>query len=151
MKKLSDLAPIAGQLSLGGPPECPTRPFCAKGLTDTYGITFKTFRPLDAGGPKTKGALDNGDIDVGLVFSSDGAIVAKNYLVLEDDKHLQQADNVVPVISTKVATDEVVSILDKVDAALTTTDLITMNKAADIDKQDPEAVADKWVKDHGFA
>jgi len=57
---------------------------------------------------------------------------------------------VVPVIANKVATDEVVTILNKVDAALTTTDLITLNKSADIDKQDPEAVADKWVKDHGF-
>src|ERR1700738_5344280 len=85
----SDLAPFAAQMTLGGPPECPTRPFCQAGLQKTYGLTFKDFKALDAGGPLTKTALANGQIDVGLVFSSDGGIAAKNLLVLVDDKHLQ--------------------------------------------------------------
>jgi osmoprotectant transport system substrate-binding protein len=58
LKKISDLAPIANTLVLGGPPECPQRPFCALGLKNTYGITFKDFKPLDAGGPLTVAALD---------------------------------------------------------------------------------------------
>src|SRR5207248_1567446 len=60
LTKLSDLAPIAGQLTLGAPPECPTRPFCGKGLEDKYGIKFKAFKPLDFDGPLTKAALKNG-------------------------------------------------------------------------------------------
>src|ERR1700737_5123104 len=64
---------IASQMTLGGPPECPTRPFCQAGLTKVYGLHFKAFRALDAGGPLTKAALDKGDIDIGLIFSSDSA------------------------------------------------------------------------------
>ncbi len=151
LKKLSDLAPVASQLTLGGPPECPTRPFCQAGLEKTYGLKFKSFKSLDAGGPLTKNALASGDIDVGLVFSSDGGIQAKNLVVLDDDKHLEAADNIVPIIRTKVATSEVKTILDKIDAALTQTDLVAMNKSADVDKQDPDALAQTWVKQHGFA
>lgn len=150
LKKLSDLAPIAGKLTLGGPAECPTRPFCQAGLVKTYGLNFKGFKPLDAGGPLTKTALSNGDIDVGLVFSSDGGIVAKNFVVLQDDKQLEAADNIVPIIRQSAENQEVKDLLNKIDAALTLDDLTAMNKAADIDKQDPDAIAQKWLKDHSF-
>jgi len=89
LTKISDLEPIADQLVLGGPPECPQRPFCLIGFEDTYGLHFKEFKPLDTGGPITVANLESGDIDVGLLFSSDGAIAAKNFVVLDDDKHLQ--------------------------------------------------------------
>ncbi len=59
---------------LGGPKECPTRPFCQLGLQKTYGITFGSFKLLDAGGPQTKTALTTGVISIGLVFSSDAAL-----------------------------------------------------------------------------
>jgi len=150
LKKLSDLALVAGQLTLGGPPECPTRPFCQPGLEKTYGLTFKGFLPLDAGGPLTKTALDKGDIDVALIFSSDGAIPAKGYVVLEDDKKLQNADNVVPVIRDKAATEGARKALNRVSALLNTDDLAGLNKRADIDKEDPKVLADEWLKDHGF-
>ena len=150
LRKLSDLAPVANQLVLGGPPECPTRPFCALGLEQTYGIKFKEFKQLDAGGPLSKSALDNGDVDVALIFSSDGAIAAKGYVVLEDDKKLQNADNVVPIMTARSATDDVRSVLNRVSAALTTEDLTQMNKRAEIDKEDPSVLADGWLKEHGF-
>lgn len=59
---------------LGGPPECPQRPFCQPGLEDTYGLRVGQFSSLDAGGPLTKEALRTGEISVGLVFSSDGEL-----------------------------------------------------------------------------
>jgi osmoprotectant transport system substrate-binding protein len=72
---LSDLADVCGSgLVLGGPPECPDRPFCQPGLEETYGLTFDSFRELDTGGPLTKTALQQGEISIGLVFSSDGAL-----------------------------------------------------------------------------
>jgi osmoprotectant transport system substrate-binding protein len=72
---LSDLADVCGSgLVLGGPPECPDRPFCQPGLEETYGLSFDEFRELDTGGPLTKAALQQGEISVGLVFSSDGAL-----------------------------------------------------------------------------
>src|SRR2546423_9873607 len=110
----SSSGPIASQMTLGGPPECPTRPFCQAGLQKVYGLTFKAFRALDAGGPLTKGALDKGDIDLGLIFSSDSAYSTGKYVQLEDDKHLQNADNVVPVGRTKVLTSDAKSLLNSV-------------------------------------
>src|SRR3954454_2785936 len=61
LKKMSDLAAHASQMTLGGPPECPTRPFCQPGLEQTYGLKFKSFKALDTGGPLSKNALSNGD------------------------------------------------------------------------------------------
>jgi osmoprotectant transport system substrate-binding protein len=73
---LSDLAAACGDgsLVLGGPTECPERPFCQPGLEEAYGLQFADFRELDAGGPLTKAALQQGEISIGLVFSSDGAL-----------------------------------------------------------------------------
>ena len=148
---MSDLAPIAGQLTLGGPPECPTRPFCLPGLEKTYGLKFKAFKPLDVAGPLTKTALSNGDVDIALLFSSDGAVTARNFVILEDDKHLQNADNVVPAIRTTKLNSEIRSLWNAISAKITTADLQKLNKSADIDKEDPDALAQTWLKDHGYA
>lgn len=71
---LSSLAEACGGLVLGGPPECTERPFCQPGLEETYGLEFAEFRSLDAGGPLTKSALQQGEVTLGLVFSSDGSL-----------------------------------------------------------------------------
>jgi osmoprotectant transport system substrate-binding protein len=146
LRRLSDVVPVASQLTLGGPPECPVRPFCAKGLEDRYGIRFKAFRPLDAGGPLTKNALRNGDIDVALLFSSD----AKGFLLLEDDKGLQNADNVVPVIRTDRVDENARSVLNRVSSALTTDELSTLNERANVNKEDAEVLARDWLRENGF-
>src|SRR5262245_3511356 len=83
---------VAAQLTLGGPPECPQRPFCIPGLKDTYGITFKSFKPLDVGGAQTVAALKSGAIQVALLFSTDPVITDNGWVALEDDKHLQNAE-----------------------------------------------------------
>jgi osmoprotectant transport system substrate-binding protein len=150
LTKLSDVSSVASTWTLGGPPECPTRPFCAPGLAQTYGLHFKAFKSLDAGGPLTYAAFKSGAINIGLVFSSDGGISANDLVVLDDDKHLQQADNIVPLIRSNVANGEVTSLLNSIDAKLNTKDLTALNKSADVDKQDPTDLAATWVKDHGF-
>jgi osmoprotectant transport system substrate-binding protein len=71
---LSDLTKVQGPLVLGGPPECPKRPYCEPGLEKVYGIHFTGFRSLDAGGPLTRAAIQQGKVQVGLVFSSDAAL-----------------------------------------------------------------------------
>ena len=77
VKTLSDLAAKCGSgLVLGGPPECPERPFCQPGLEETYGLAFDSFTSLDAGGPLSKTALKQGKVAVALVFSSDAALAA---------------------------------------------------------------------------
>ena len=150
LAKISDLAAVDETLVFGGPPECPTRPLCLQGLEKTYNLKFKSFKPLDAGGALTKAALEQGDIDVALLFSSDGAIAARGFVVLEDDKKLQPAENVVPVIRTEVLDDEIESTLNELSAKLTTAELSKLNKEVDIDKKDPAEVAEAWLKSQGL-
>ena len=149
-KNLSDLVSSAPQMTLGGPAECPTRPFCQVGLEKTYGLKFKAFKALDPGGPLTKAALDQGSIDIGLIFSSDSAFASGKYVQLADDKHLQNADNVVPVVRTKAVDSAAAAVLNSVSAKITTDDLIAANKRADVDKADPATIAADWLKSHGF-
>ncbi|OLC15402.1 MAG: hypothetical protein AUH32_03520 [Actinobacteria bacterium 13_1_40CM_66_12] len=151
LTKLSDLAPIGSQLTLGAGPECPTRPFCQPGLKNTYGITFKAFKPLDTDGPLTRAAFKNGSIDVGLVFSSDGDLNSLGLVVLQDDKHLENADNVVPILRQAAASDEVKKVLNAIDAKLTTADLVTLNSQVSIQHQDADAVATAWLQQHNYA
>lgn len=152
LKKLSDITPaVGGQLTLGAGPECPTRPFCQPGLEKSYGLKFKTFRVLDSCGPKTLEALSAGDIDIGLVCSSDGQVAARNLVVLEDDKKLQTVDNIIPVIRKDIVDNAIRDTLNKVSAALTTDDLIQLNKRAGIDKADPQVLAREWLQARGFA
>jgi len=74
---LSELASkCGGGISLGGPPECPQRPFCQPGLEKTYGLTIDNFTSLDAGGPLSKTALKQGKVALALVFSSDAALAS---------------------------------------------------------------------------
>jgi osmoprotectant transport system substrate-binding protein len=150
LSKLSDLAPIGGQLTLGAGPECPTRPFCQPGLKTTYGINFKAFKPLDTDGPLTRAAFKNGSIDVGLVFSSDGDLNSLGLVVLQDDKHLENADNVVPILRQAAASTEVKTVLNAVNAKLTTADLVTMNSQVGIQHQDPDAVATAWLQKNNY-
>ena len=148
--KLSDLAPIGSQLVLGAGPECPTRPFCLPGLQQTYGIHFKAFKPLDTDGPLTRAAFKNGTIQVGLVFSSDGDLNQLGLVVLDDDKYLQAADNVVPILRKAVVTDDLKSILNKVSAGLSTADLVNMNAKASLEHQDPDAIAKAYLEQHNY-
>jgi osmoprotectant transport system substrate-binding protein len=149
LKKLSDLVPVAPTMTLGGPPECPTRPFCALGLKNVYGITFKDFKPLDTGGPLTITALEGKQIDVGLLFTSDPSIVAKNFVLLEDDKHLQLADNIAPVVRNALLQKDdgtLKRLLNSISGKLTQAELNDMNKQVAVDKADSKVVAAAWLK-----
>jgi osmoprotectant transport system substrate-binding protein len=150
LTKLSDLAAIGNQLVLGAGPECPTRPFCEPGLQSTYGIHFKDFKALDTDGPLTRAAFKNGTIQVGLVFSSDADLNQAGLVVLQDDKHLENADNVVPIVRQSIASDEVKKVLNNIDANLTTADLVTMNGQVELLHQDADAVAAAYLQQHNY-
>lgn len=149
LTKISDLAPVASQLSFGGPPECPTRPKCLIGYKGTYGLNFKTFKPLDVAGPISKKALTDGSVDVALLLSSD---VPENTVVLQDDKQLQGAENIIPVIRTAKATAAATAALNAVSKDLTLDELIDLNrKAAGPDKPDASKLAQDWAKEYKLA
>lgn len=153
LTSLSDLAALSATtgLRLGGPPECPKRSFCQPGLEGTYGMKFAEFVPLDAGGPLTKEALSQGAIDVGLIFSSDGGVAANDFVVLVDDLKLQQVDNIVPALISSSVTPELTKILNAVSAAMTTDDLVAMNKAVDLDRRKAKDVAAEFLAAKGLA
>jgi osmoprotectant transport system substrate-binding protein len=150
LAKVSDLAPVAGQLTLGGPPECPERPFCIPGLKDVYGIEFGNFVPLDAGGPLTVQALDGGEVDVALLFSTQSVIADKGWVLLQDDKGLQAADNITPLVRTETLNDEVRGLLDAVSAKLTTENVTQLNGRVEIDQEDPADVARDFLEQNGL-
>lgn len=149
LEKISDLEPVASELLLGGPAEWVTRVNGVVGLRDVYGLEFKEFVSLDAGGPLTMTALLNGQIQVADVFSTDPAITANNLVALEDDKSLFAAENIVPVISSAKSSDTVQETLDAVSATLTTESLIEMNgKAAE--GTSLSEIAREWLDSAGL-
>lgn len=145
LESLSDLAHYTGPLALGGPPECKSRPYCMPGLQQTYGVQFTNFMALDPGGPLTKLALRTGQIQVGLVFSSDPGIDTYKLTVLDDDLHLKDVDVVVPVVYKGAATPTVVTALNGLMARLTTAALRQLNGDVDLRHNDPSAVARAFV------
>jgi osmoprotectant transport system substrate-binding protein len=142
-------ANIASLLVLGGAPTCPKRPYCQPGLQKTYGLKFKSFKSLDTGGPLTVAALQDGTIDVGLIFTTDGVIASKGWVLLEDDKQLQPADNVTPVLNKKI-TDAyrkpLADLVNAVTAKLSTEVLTDLNKQTAIDQKDSDDVAMQWLE-----
>ena len=142
--------PVASQMVLGGPPECPERPFCLPGLKDTYGIEFAEFKPLDVGGPLTVKALKGGQIDVGLLFSTSSAIVANDFVLLEDDQSLQTAENIAPLVSDKID-DSAAELLDQISAALTTENITELNGRVELDQEDPADVAADFLEQEGIS
>lgn len=147
---VSDLAPVAGELVMGGPPEYRERRIGLPGLDEVYGIEFAEFRDLDAGGPLTIAALEQGDIDVGALFTTQGIIEEQGWVVLEEDEPLIPAENIIPVVRTEVLTDEVAEVLEEIAAALTTEQLTELNRRMEVDREDPEAVAQDWLTEHGL-
>jgi osmoprotectant transport system substrate-binding protein len=147
---LSDLAEKGADLKLGAPQDCEENAFCIPGLRDVYDLDMSSnFVPLDAGVVGT--SLNEGAIDVATLFSTDGRLADEDWVVLEDDKGLAGADNIVPVLSQELVDaygDQLTDVLDNISAALTTDDMIAMNKAYDIDHEDAEDIAADWLADN---
>lgn len=153
LRDISDLRGVAGELVVGGPPECPSRPLCLQGLEDVYKLRFQRFAPLDVGGPTTIAALRAGDVDVALLFTTNPAIDLYDFVVLRDDMALQPAENIVPVIRDDVVErhgDRLVRTLDAVTSKLTNGALRRLNARAEIDLLPSEEVANEWLEQQGL-
>jgi osmoprotectant transport system substrate-binding protein len=153
LSTVSDLAPVAGELIFGGPPECPEREFCLKGLEELYGLNFAEFKPLDVAGPLTVAALDSGEIDVALLFTTQGIIAENGWVLLDDDKGLNPAENVVPAVNQEIVDaygSDFTDLLNRISAALDTATLTALNGRADIGGEDPALIATDWLTANGF-
>jgi len=146
---ISSLKPYAKNMTLGGPPECPTFAGCEPGLKKVYGLNFAGFKSLDEAGPLSVAALKNGEVQVVELFSSDGNVVTNNFVALTDNKHLEGADYIVPVIRKSVDTSGVASVLNSIDAKLTTTAISKLNIEVTANQEQPAAVAQTWVREVG--
>lgn len=147
---LSSLAAVADRLTIGAPPECPVRPFCLPGLREVYGILFEDFEPLDAGGPLTVAALKSDEVQIGLMFSTDPSIEANGFVPLIDDEHLQDAENITPVIRTAKLSGEVRRLLDAVSARLSSDTVSELVGKVVIDGQDAAHVARAFLAANGL-
>ena len=148
LRAVSDLTSVAGTLVFGGPPECDRRPYCLPGLASVYGLAFERVVPLDSGGPLTVGALRAGEVDVALLFTSDGHLGSPDLVLLHDDKALQPAENVVPVVRQDVVDRYGAALtarLDLVSAALSTEDLVSLNAEVALHERAPADVAAAWL------
>jgi osmoprotectant transport system substrate-binding protein len=147
---MSSLAPVAGQLTLGAPPECVQRVTCLPGLKSVYGIVFDDFLPLDVGGPQTVAALSNDEVQIGLLFSTDPRIRQRGFVPLADDGHLQNAENITPVIRSDKVDDEVRSLLDAVSAKLSTETVTDLVGQVVIGGRDVSTVASDFLTANGL-
>ena len=149
----SDLGPLAPTLSLAGPPECPVRPYCLEGFQRLYGLHMRRFLPFDTEQQRTT-ALDQGVADVAVVFTTDAVLGSGDVVLLADDRHLQPAENIVPVVSQQARVrfgDRLTAALDAVSAKLTQNALVFLNWRVAVGGKDPAAEAQGWLARAGLA
>ena len=147
LRELSDLEPVADTLKFGGPVECPERRFCLVGLRDVYGLEFAEFVPLPTSAVVADSLL-MGEIDVGLVFTTDAALVDSDLTGLLDDRNLQPAENVVPVVRWDVYmryAPDLGEVLNGVSERLDTSDLALLNLQAEDPRADLTELARLWL------
>jgi osmoprotectant transport system substrate-binding protein len=150
VKSIADLQGKAQDLVVGGPPEWKTRPTGLPGFKSIYGLEFKQFRPLDAGGPLTLQALKNGQIDAGNLFTTDPSIEANDLVALEDPKNMYAAQNVVPLITKSKSNPTIEGALNAVSAKLDTATLSALLTEVVVDKKDADTVAKDFLSKNGL-
>ena len=150
LTSISDLAPYAKNLVMGGPPEFRTRKDGILGLKSVYGLTFKSFQPLDEAGPVTIAALQSGRVQAADLFTTTPQIITDHFLTLQDPKNLFAAQNVTPLVYKRGVSSTVVSTLNAVSAKLTTDALLQMDKALTIDHASYTQVASGFLSQMGL-
>ena len=150
LKTIADLKPYASSMVLGGPPEFKTRPDGVAGLKANYGLTFKSFDPLDESGPITLAALTGGKVQAADVFTTTPQIVTDKLVSLADPKFNFAAQNVVPLVYKPALTPTISATLNAVSAKLTTSALLQMDNAVITDKANYTTVAEGFLQSIGM-
>lgn len=157
LSTMSDLArpEVKGKLVLGAGADCERRTFCLEGLRRVYGAVFKeqggAYKKFDnPGDAQTLEALQDGTIDIGLVFTSDGSVDDAGLVRLEDDKRLQPSDNICALVAKGALDDKALGLIDRINQTLTTDDLKALNRKFNVDKEDADDIAAEYLKDKGL-
>ncbi|RNI25376.1 ABC transporter substrate-binding protein [Flexivirga caeni] len=148
LKTIADLAKHSSQVTFAAPPEFQGREQGLKGLKEKYNLVPKSFRALQ--GTAIAQALKNNQAQAANIFSTDPSIKTDGFVVLQDPKHVFGTDNVVPLITKAKATKQVQTILDAVQAKLTTDNLAEMDKEVQVDHKDIATVAKQFISDNGL-
>lgn len=152
LSTMTDLAKVARGLTLGGPSECPSRPYCLPGLRAVYGINFARFLPFDAEQERVT-ALQEDVADVAVMFTTDGFLATGDFVLLADDHRLQPAENVVPVVSARAVARygrRLTDALGAVSARLTPTGLTFLNWRVTVAGKNVLAEARGWLDRQGI-
>ncbi|MFI9629996.1 ABC transporter substrate-binding protein [Streptomyces sp. NPDC052042] len=151
LKSLSDLGRSKVAVKIAAGDECEVRPFCAPGLKKTYGINVTGIDPTGVGTPQSKQAVKDGKDQLVLTTTTDAVLDSYGLVFLEDDKKLQNADNVLPVVNAKDAgSQDVADALGKITKALTTEDLAELNRKVDAERAKPADVAEDYLRAKGL-
>ncbi|MEV6329707.1 ABC transporter substrate-binding protein [Streptomyces sp. NPDC051909] len=148
---LSDLGSAKLKVKIAAGDECEIRPFCAPGLKKTYGIDVTGVDPKGVGTPQAKQAVKDGVDQLVLTTTTDATVESFGLVFLQDDKKLQNADNVLPVVNAEDAgSPEIAAALDKITKVLTTADLAELNRKVDAERAKPEDVAKAYLESKGL-
>ncbi|MFF3349152.1 ABC transporter substrate-binding protein [Streptomyces sp. NPDC002779] len=147
---LADLKDIAPELVIGGSPEFQTRQQGLVGLKDVYGLEFKSFKALDAGGPLTQAALTKNTVQAADIFTTDPTITKEKFVVLKDPENLFGFANVTPLVYESGLPQEGVDALNEVSAKLDTKTLLDLDSQVQLENKDPLDVAKDWLKSVGL-
>jgi osmoprotectant transport system substrate-binding protein len=147
---IADLKDVAGELVMGGPPEFQTRQQGLKGLKSVYGVEFKSFKALDAGGPLTQAALKQNTVQAANIFTTDPAVAKEKFVVLKDPERLFGFQNVQPLVRKGELSQEGVDALNAVSAKLDTATLLKLDAQVQLEKKDPLDVAGRWLASVGL-
>jgi osmoprotectant transport system substrate-binding protein len=154
LTKMSDTAAVQNDLKWALATDCPTNPLCAKALKDAYGIDQPNATLLDACSGPMANALLNKTVDVAELCSTGPEIITNGWVVLEDDKHTQPADNIAPLVRddllAKVDKQKLTDTLNAVSAKIDTTTLAQLYYDVAVNHKDLTVVAKDWLKANGF-
>jgi osmoprotectant transport system substrate-binding protein len=151
LKSIADLKPYASGWVLGAPSEFKTRPDGIPGLKANYGLTFKSFDPLDESGPLTLAALTGGKVQVADVFTTTPQIITDHLVSLSDPKSNFAAQNVIPLVYKADSNSTITNTLNEISAKLTTSALLQMDNAVITDKQNYTTVATAFLQTIGIS
>jgi osmoprotectant transport system substrate-binding protein len=151
LKSIADLKPYAANMVLGAPPEFKTRTDGIAGLKATYGLTFKSFDPLDESGPLTLAALQSGKVQAADVFTTTPQIVTDKLVSLADPKFNFAAQNVIPLVYKSAMNATIMDTLNAVDAKLTTEALLQMDNAVITEHANYSTVAAGFLQAAGLS
>lgn len=152
LETISDLGEIDGTVTLGGPPECETRDTCLVGLQEVYELDNLEFQSIQEGSARVA-ALEQGDVDVALLFSTQPVITEKGFVPLEDDQEIISAENIVPLVREDVVEaygDDFTELVNSITRTITTDVLLDLNGRVELEAEDPDDVAADYLEEQGF-